>query len=266
MLGSPSLSSVSSIPSPHLTGSVVVGANTANSSASSHPDLPYRINLANLISASAEIAGLVNGVKGNRINNPQIGAHDGLHGSQHHARHLRGNIGIPGAMALGSGEKEETGQKSGLLGDMLNLAVELSMHDALLSHDVILNPCEQVYLWSLRHCVICPVGILRAWHDAGEDVSHFDTPLIFPEGSYCIVSDPTVVGGRIYDPDDTTNNFVSFQQCVAECRFQFNNKSPSEIRAVTISILRCANTATRCLSIHWAICARSNLEPRGTKL
>ncbi|KAH8914074.1 hypothetical protein BT69DRAFT_1290763, partial [Atractiella rhizophila] len=232
MLGSPSSSSVSSIPSPRLTCSAAVGANTANSSASSRPDLPYRFNLAKLQqSPSAEIADLVNGAKGNRINNPQIG----------HARHLTGNIGICGETALGSGENEETGQKSGLLGDVLDPSVERSMHDAtLLSPNFILNPCEQVYLWSSRRCVIYPVSILRAWHSAGNDVSHFDTPLIFPEGSYV-----QSVGGRTYDPDDTTNNFVGFQRCVAECRFQFNNKSPSEIRAAFCVVRKTQQDACR---------------------
>ncbi|KAH8913636.1 hypothetical protein BT69DRAFT_1291262, partial [Atractiella rhizophila] len=55
---------------------------------------------------------------------------------------------------------------------------------------------------------------------------HFDTPLIFLKGSYV-----RSVRGRICDPDDTTNDFVGFQQCVAGCAFQFNNKSPSEKRA-----------------------------------
>ncbi|KAH8920026.1 hypothetical protein BT69DRAFT_444312 [Atractiella rhizophila] len=89
-----------------------------------------------------------------------------------------------------------------------------------------LNQCEQVYLWSSRDCMVYPVEIVRAWQRAGKDVSHFDTPLVFPERSYV-----QSVEGRIYEPDDTTNNFVSFQRCVAECGYQFNNKSPFEIRA-----------------------------------
>ncbi|KAH8914028.1 hypothetical protein BT69DRAFT_1290829, partial [Atractiella rhizophila] len=77
------------------------------------------------------------------------------------------------------------------------------------------------------HHVVYPVDSVRKLVRQGYDVSHFDTPLIFPPYSYiqCITED-----GFVYTPEDVSNVFIRSQRCLDECRFNTANKKPAVIR------------------------------------
>ncbi|KAH8920355.1 hypothetical protein BT69DRAFT_1352476 [Atractiella rhizophila] len=89
------------------------------------------------------------------------------------------------------------------------------------------NPHEEVYLWSSTHHVLYPIDRVKQLQQQGHDVSHFDTPLVFPPNSYTQLIDES---GFIYTPEDIGNTFIRSQRCVESCRFSTANKKLAVLR------------------------------------